>query len=48
MWPPSSDETLLARTTIAIAFQRITDRSRHSSSLSAGNGGSWSTGIVLT
>ena len=48
MWPPSSDETLLARTTIAIAFQRTIDRSRRSSAAIAGNGGSRSAGIVLT
>ena len=30
MWPPSSEDSLLARTTIAIAFQRMIDRSRRS------------------
>ena len=47
MWPPSSEETLLARTTIAIAFQRTIERSRRSIAGSPGNGGSRSAGIVL-
>src|SRR5450755_2186308 len=28
MWPPSSEDSLLARTTIAIAFQRTIERRR--------------------
>ena len=48
MWPPSSEECLLARTTIAIAFQRMIERSRRSTSRSPGNGASRSAGIVLT
>ena len=48
MWPPSSDEVLLARTTIAIAFQRTIDRSRRSSAGSPGSCASRSGGIVLT
>jgi hypothetical protein len=34
MWPPSSPGLRLARTTIAIAFQRMIERMRHSSALS--------------
>ena len=37
MWPPSSEEVLLARTTIAIAFQRTIERSRRSSAGSPGS-----------
>src|SRR5437763_567393 len=33
MWPPSSEDSLLARTTIAIAFQRTIERSRRSSAV---------------
>jgi hypothetical protein len=32
MWPPSSDDSLFARSTIAIAFQRRIERSRRSTS----------------
>src|SRR3954453_1209299 len=48
MWPPSSDDSLLARRTVAIAFQRISARTRCSRSASPGKGASRSTGIVLT
>ena len=34
--------------TIAIAFQRTSERSRRSSPTSPATGGSWSSGIVLT
>ena len=48
MWPPSSEDSLLACMTIAIAFQRIAERIRCSSSRSPENG-VWSCGgIVLT
>src|SRR5437588_8516074 len=48
MWPPSSEDCLLARTTIAIAFQRTIERRRRSSAGSPGSFASSSTGIVLT
>src|SRR5919204_37260 len=48
MWPPSSEDSLLARRTVAIAFQRMSDRTRCSSSASPGKGASRSTGMVLT
>ena len=43
--PPSSDELLLARTTIAIAFQRRIERSRRSTAASPGSLASRSGGI---
>src|SRR3954447_4353418 len=48
MWPPSSEDSLLACSTVAIAFQRMSERMRCSSSRSPGNGASSSGGIVLT
>src|SRR3954468_16497879 len=48
MWPPSSDDSLFARSTIAIAFQRRIERSRRSTSGSPGSLSSRSGGIVLT
>ena len=48
MCPPYSLDTLFRRTTVAIAFQRLIVRIRHSSSRSPGNGGCWSSGMVLT
>ena len=48
MWPPSSEDSLLARTTIAIAFQRMIERSRRSSAGSPGIGSSRDAGIVFT
>src|SRR3954471_6926411 len=48
MWPPSSDDSLFARSTIAIAFQRRIDRSRRSTSGSPGSCSSRSGGIVFT
>ena len=48
MWPPSSEEYLLARTTIAIAFQRMIERRRRSIAGSPGIGSSSEAGIVLT
>ena len=48
MWPPSSEDSLLAPSTVAIAFQRTSDRTRCSSSGSPGTGTSTSAGIVLT
>jgi hypothetical protein len=48
MWPPSSDESLLLRRMIAMAFQRIAERMRCSIALSPGWGGCLSTGIVFT
>ena len=37
MWPPSSPGLRLARTTIAIAFQRMIERMRHSMAGVAGH-----------
>jgi hypothetical protein len=48
MWPPSSEDSLLARRIIAIAFQRISERTRRSIDGSPGSSGSSSTGIVFT
>src|SRR2546423_11832653 len=48
MWPPSSEDSLLACSTVAIAFQRMSERTRCSRSASPGKGASRSTGIVLT
>ncbi len=48
MWPPSSEDSLFARTTIAIAFQRMIERSRRSISGSPGIGSSSDAGIVFT
>ena len=45
--PPNSEDSLLARNTIATAFHRISDRIRCSISRSPGCGGSFSGGIVL-
>ena len=39
---------MLACSTVAIAFQRISVRMRRSTASSPGYSGSWSTGIVLT
>jgi len=47
MWPPSSPGLRLARTTIAIAFQRIIERIRHSMVASPGIAGSMWVGMVL-
>jgi hypothetical protein len=47
MCPPSSEDSLFARNTIAIAFQRISDRMRCSIARSPGCGASLSTGIVF-
>ena len=46
-WPPRPSKRRLARSTIAIAFQRITARMRFSSPSSPGNQGSCSGGMVL-
>ena len=48
MWPPSEPGRRLARTTIAIAFQRIRQRMRHSIAASPGLLASIPGGIVLT
>ena len=48
MWPPSSEDSLFARRIIAIAFQRMSERTRRSIAGSPGSGGSSSAGIVLT
>ena len=48
MCPPSSEDSLFARTTIAIAFQRTIDRNRRSSSGSPGSLASRAGGIVFT
>jgi hypothetical protein len=48
MWPPIPCERSLARTTIAIAFQRTIDRSRRSSAGPPGSFASRSGGIVFT
>ena len=48
MCPPSSELSLLARSTVATAFHRFSDRIRCSSARSPGCGGCLSTGIVLT
>ena len=47
MWPPSSSSLLLARTTIAIAFQRQIERMRSSSAASPGERSSMCGGMVL-
>src|SRR5208282_3255997 len=47
MWPPSSPEALLARMTIASAFQRMIAVIRSSISISPGNGTCFSSRIVL-
>src|SRR3954452_17117970 len=47
MWPPSSDDVLLAFRTVAIAFQRTIDRTRRSSASSTECAGSSSGGIVF-
>ncbi len=46
--PPSAGSSRLARTTIAIAFQRMYERIRSSNSALPGLGASSCTGIVLT
>ncbi len=48
MWPPRSPGLRFARTTIAIAFQRISERMRHSIVGSPGVRASRCGGIVLT
>ncbi len=48
MCPPSSDDSALACSTVAIAFQRMIARMRCSSSRSPGYGSCRSGGIVLT
>ena len=40
MWPPSSEDSLFARRIIAIAFQRMSERTRRSIAGSPGSGGS--------
>src|SRR3546814_1701900 len=47
MWPPRSPGLRLAATTIAIAFQRISERIRHSIAESPGLFASWPGGMVL-
>ena len=47
MCPPSSEDSLLARSTIATAFHRISDRIRCSMARSPGCGGCWPGGIVF-
>jgi hypothetical protein len=47
MCPPMPSSSRLARTTIAIAFQRMMLRIRHSSSRLPGNGVWWRWWIVL-
>ena len=50
MWPPSSEETLFARRTMQMAFQRTIERRRRSSLRSSppGKDGSSARGMVLT
>ena len=48
MCPPSSEDSLFARSTIATAFQRMAERMRCSIARSPGCGVSWSTGMVFT
>src|SRR4051794_10943746 len=48
MWPPSSEDSLFACRTVAIAFQRTIERKRRSSAASPGMGSWRATGIVLT
>src|SRR6476619_5982352 len=48
MWPPSSEDSLLAWSTVAIAFQRIRLRTFRSIAGSPGYGGSADAGIVFT
>src|SRR5437764_13750213 len=48
MCPPSSDDSLLARSTLGFAFQRIMHRRRRSIAGSPGSFASSSTGIVFT
>ena len=47
MWPPSSELSLFARSTVATAFHRFSDRMVCSTSRSPGCGGCLSTGMVL-
>src|SRR3546814_18051202 len=47
MWPPRSPGLRLARPTMAIAFQRIIERMRHSICASPGDLASWPGGMVL-
>jgi hypothetical protein len=47
MWPPSSEESLLARRMIATAFQRMIERSWCSMARSPGLFSSRSGGMVL-
>ena len=48
MWPPSSPGLRFARTTIAIAFQRTSERMRHSIAASPGILASLAGAMVLT
>ncbi|MOA59694.1 hypothetical protein D3C78_1843760 [compost metagenome] len=48
MWPPRSPGLRLARTTVAIAFQRMIERMRHSSSALPGLLASSCGSMVLT
>src|SRR3546814_9206136 len=47
MWPPRSPGWRWARTTMAIAFQRISERMRHSIWASPGDLAFWPGGLVL-
>ena len=48
MWPPMLSEVRLARTTIAMAFQRMIDLMRRSISRRPGSTGWWARGMVFT
>ena len=48
MWPPSSELSLFALSTVATAFHRFSERMRCSIARSPGCGGCLSTAIVLT
>ena len=48
IWPPRPGTRLLARTTMAMAFQRITLRIRHSMSARPGLSSPWPAEIVFT
>ncbi len=48
MWPPRSPSLRLARTTVAMAFQRMIERIRHSSAASPGLLASFCGAMVLT
>ena len=47
MCPPSSEDSLLARSTVATAFHRMIDRIVCSTAPSPGCGGCWPGGIVF-